>query len=39
VYAPNFGRVTVELRDGSFEVRIDRREDMVDRFTRLIEEM
>jgi len=39
VYAPNLRRVTVELRDGRFEVEIDHREDMADRFTRLIEEM
>ncbi len=37
VYAPNLGRVTVELRDGEFHLEIDRREDMADRFTRLIE--
>lgn len=39
VYAPNLRRVTVELADGEFTLRIDRREDMADRFTRLIEEM
>ena len=39
VYAPNLRRVTVELRDGRFEVEIDHREDMADRFTRLIEGM
>ncbi|WP_436925829.1 helix-turn-helix domain-containing protein [Halosimplex amylolyticum] len=39
VYAPNLRRVTVELRDGSFAIDIDRREDMADRFTRLIEGM
>ena len=39
VYAPNLRRVTVELRDGSFAVEVDRREDMADRFTRLIEGM
>lgn len=37
VYAPNVRRVTIELVDGEFEIRIDRREAMADRFTRLIE--
>jgi DNA-binding transcriptional ArsR family regulator len=37
VYAPNLRRVTVELDDGAFEIRIERPEDMADRFTRLIE--
>ncbi|MFC7141304.1 helix-turn-helix domain-containing protein [Halosimplex aquaticum] len=39
VYAPNLRRVTVELRDGSFALEIDRGEDMADRFTRLVEGM
>jgi DNA-binding transcriptional ArsR family regulator len=39
VYVPNLRRVTVELRDGRFEVEVSRREDMADRFTRLIEGM
>lgn len=39
VYAPNLRRVTVELRGGRFEVDVDRREDMADRFTRLVEGM
>lgn len=39
VYAPNLRRVTVELRDGELALDIDRREDMSDRFTRLVEEM
>lgn len=39
VYATNFRRVTVELRDGEFAFDLDRREDMADRFTRLVEEM
>jgi DNA-binding transcriptional ArsR family regulator len=39
VYAPNLRRVTVELREGRFVVEIDRREDMADRFTRLVEGM
>ena len=37
VYAPNLRRVTIELRDGSFTVDVERQEDMADRFTRLIE--
>ncbi|WP_394352359.1 ArsR/SmtB family transcription factor [Halolamina sp. R1-12] len=37
VYAPNLRRVTVELVDGELRLEIDRREDMSDRFTRLIE--
>jgi len=37
VYTPNLRRVTVELVDGEFRLEIDRREDMSDRFTRLIE--
>ncbi len=37
VYAPNLRRVTVELVDGELHLEIDRREDMSDRFTRLIE--
>ena len=37
VYAPNLRRVTVELVDGEVRLEIDRREDMSDRFTRLIE--
>lgn len=39
VYAPNLRRVTVELVDGELRLEIDRREDMSDRFTRLIEEI
>lgn len=39
VYAPNLRRVTVELVDGELHLDIDRREDMSDRFTRLIEEI
>ncbi|MFC7230181.1 ArsR family transcriptional regulator [Saliphagus sp. GCM10025308] len=39
MYATNFERLTVELRDGHLELRVDRREDPADRFTRLIEGM
>lgn len=39
LYATNFRRVTVELRDGEFSFEVDRREDMADRFARLVEEM
>lgn len=37
MYTTNFERLTVELRNGAFEIRVDRREDPADRFTRLIE--
>lgn len=37
VYAANLRRVTVELQDGELHLAVDRREDMADRFTRLIE--
>lgn len=39
MYSTNFERLTVELRDGRLDLRIDRREDPADRFTRLIEGM
>lgn len=39
VYRTNLRRITVRIRDGTMELRIDRREDIADRFTRLIEEM
>jgi DNA-binding transcriptional ArsR family regulator len=39
VYEPNLRRVTVELVDGELRLEIDRREDMSDRFTRLIEDI
>ncbi|USZ70894.1 winged helix-turn-helix domain-containing protein [Natronosalvus halobius] len=39
MYSTNFERLTVELRDGHLELRVDRREDPADRFTRLIEGM
>ncbi|WP_255151759.1 ArsR/SmtB family transcription factor [Halorarius halobius] len=38
-YAATLERVTVELDDGTFSLRVDRRADMADRFTRLIEGM
>ena len=37
VYSTNMDRITVDLRDGELHLEIDRREDMADRFTRLIE--
>lgn len=37
VYSPTLERVTVELQDGDLTLTLDRREDMADRFTRLIE--
>lgn len=37
MYATNFERLMVELRDGQLHLQIDRREDPADRFTRLIE--
>jgi predicted transcriptional regulator len=39
VYAATLSQVTVTLREGSFEVQVDRREPLADRFTRLVEEM
>lgn len=39
VYSTNLDRITVEVRDGRLHLRIDRREDMADRFTQLIEGM
>lgn len=39
VYATNLQQVVVRLDDGTIDLRIDRREDMADRFTRLIEGM
>ncbi|WP_049902295.1 winged helix-turn-helix domain-containing protein [Halococcus agarilyticus] len=39
VYSTNFRRVTVDLDDGSFSLHVDRQEDIVDRFTALIEGM
>ena len=37
LYSTNLERITVELEDDGLTVRIDRREDMADRFTDLIE--
>jgi len=39
VYATNLRRITVHLADGQFDLDVDRRGDMADRFTRLIEGM
>lgn len=39
VYATDLDRLSIELRDGSLHVQIDRREDPADRFTRLVEGM
>lgn len=39
LYAATFSEVTVRLQDGSFDVTIDRREPLADRFTRLVEGM
>lgn len=39
MYATNLDRITVTLRDGEFTLKIDRQEDIADRFTRLIEGM
>ena len=39
IYSTNFERVAVDLRDGELHLQIDRREDIADRFTRLIEGM
>jgi predicted transcriptional regulator len=39
VYVATLSRVTVTLEDGVFDLEIDRRESIADRFTRLVEEM
>lgn len=39
VYSTNLERITVELEGDELILRIDRREDMADRFTRLVEGM
>lgn len=39
VYVATLSQVTVSLRDGDFEITVDRREPIADRFTRLVEEM
>lgn len=39
LYATNLRRIIVHLDDGTLDLQIDRREDIADRFTRLIEGM
>lgn len=39
VFVPTLDHVRVDLETGRLEARIARREDMADRFTRLVEEM
>jgi predicted transcriptional regulator len=39
VYAPTLQRAIVELEEGALTLDVDRREDMADRFTDLIEGM
>lgn len=39
VYTTNLERIVVELDDGELTLRVDRTEDLSDRFTRLIEEI
>jgi len=39
VYTTNLQRITVDLQDGELTLRIERQEDMADRFTKLIEGM
>lgn len=39
VYSPRLRRVTVELRDGELRIDVERRADMADRFTDLVEGM
>lgn len=39
VYAATPRRITVEVSDGRMECSIERRENMADRFTRLVEEI
>lgn len=38
-YEANLDQITINLEDGDFEVRILRREDAADRFTRIWNEM
>ncbi|RQG97388.1 winged helix-turn-helix domain-containing protein [Natrarchaeobius oligotrophus] len=38
-YATNLERIVVEIDDDGIDFRVDRRERMADRFTRLVEEM
>ena len=37
LYAATLSHVSITLQDGTFEVAIDRRESIADRFTRLVE--
>ncbi|WEL17157.1 Transcriptional regulator containing HTH domain,ArsR family [Halorhabdus sp. SVX81] len=39
MYVATLSEVSVRLQDGSYEVTVDRREPIADRFTRLVEEM
>lgn len=39
MYSTNLERINIELRDGQFDLRVERREDPADRFTQLIEGM
>ncbi|MFC7114428.1 helix-turn-helix domain-containing protein [Natronoarchaeum sp. GCM10025703] len=39
VYSTNLDRIVVEVEEDSLRLQIDRREDMADRFTRLVEGM
>lgn len=39
MYSTDLERITVELRDGELALQVQRREDLADRFTRLIEGM
>lgn len=39
MYATDLDRITVELHEGRLDLRIARREDPADRFTRLVEGM
>jgi len=39
LYAAMLSEVSVTLREGAFEVSVDRREPIADRFTRLVEGM
>lgn len=39
VYSTNLRRITIDLDEGTLHLRVDRREDMADRFTRLVEGM
>jgi DNA-binding transcriptional ArsR family regulator len=39
LYSTNLERITIELEDEGLTIRIDRREDIADRFTNLIEGM